>query len=86
LKKTLSTDYNSLVHPIQTKAILKQASLPIPPPLPKKPANFPHRSTSFTYDTGSNLIKDIDLPNADGAILIDKNNRLFSMLTLESRV
>jgi hypothetical protein len=88
-KRTLSSDnnssYNSLVHPVQIKSILKQSSLPVPPPLPKKPFDIHHRSKPFTYDTGSTFTKDIDLSNSDGAILIDNNNKLFPILTSEGR-
>jgi hypothetical protein len=53
--------------------------------LPKKPANFPFPSTSLTYDSGSNLIAEIDLPNAEGAILMDANNELVLALPSNSR-
>ncbi len=80
-KRTLSTDdnaiYNSLVYPIRTKNLLKQVSSPSPSLLTKKSSNVPHSSTSFTYNTGSYLINNIDLPNANGAILLDDNNELF---------
>jgi hypothetical protein len=88
-KRALSTDdnaiYDSLIRPIRTKNLLKQSSSPTPTPAssPKKPPNFPHLSTSFTYDTGSNLINDMDLPNADGAILLDNSKELFPPIKIK---
>jgi hypothetical protein len=88
-KRTLSTDgdaiYNSLVHPIRPKDLLKQSSSPASSSSSKKPSN-PHSSTSFTYDTGSDLINDIDLPNANGAILLNNNDELFSPVKHNSRI
>jgi hypothetical protein len=45
----------------------------------KKRSQFSRVSSPFTYDTGSNLVKDLDLPDANGAILLD-NNELFSSI------
>jgi hypothetical protein len=88
-KRTLSTGdndiYNSLVYPIRTKNLLKQTSSPSPSSLSKKSSNIPHSSTSFTYNTGSYLINDIDLPNANGAILLNDNNELFPSVKINNR-
>ncbi|CAF0943360.1 unnamed protein product [Adineta steineri] len=85
-KRTLSTDddtiYNSLVHPVRTK---KESSSPPPPAVPKKPPNFPYPSTTFTYNSGSHLIEEINSADADGAILMDASNELFLALPSDSR-
>ena len=83
--------YNSLVHPVRGKGRSTSSPSPPPPALPEKPPNFPYPSAprappaSFTYDSGTNLIEDLDSSNAEGAILMDTSNELFLSLPSDSR-
>ncbi|CAF5196091.1 unnamed protein product, partial [Rotaria magnacalcarata] len=63
----------------------KQSSSLLPPPLPKKPANFPFPAVSSTSDHETSLTEDIDSANANGAILMDASNELFLALPSDSR-
>ncbi|CAF1299891.1 unnamed protein product [Rotaria sordida] len=86
-QRTLSTDddtkYNSLDHSVRKNK--RSSSSPPPPALPKKPPNFPYPPMPFTYDSGTNIIEDIDSLNADGSILIDTSHELFLSLPSNSR-
>ncbi|CAF4584141.1 unnamed protein product [Rotaria sp. Silwood1] len=81
-QRAFSTDddrkYNSLARVRQTNK--ESSSSPPPPALPEKPPNFPYPTMPFPYDSGSNIIKDINLSNADGSILMDSSHELFLAL------
>ncbi|CAF2462716.1 unnamed protein product [Rotaria sp. Silwood2] len=76
--------YNLLSHHVQ-KNKESSSSSPPPPALPKKPPNFPYPTMPFTYDSGSNIIEDIDSSNADGSIVMDSSHELFLALPSHSR-
>lgn len=78
------TTYHSVARPGKAKHVYSPPSS-VPPALPKKPPNFPFPAHPFTYDSGSNLIEDIDSSNANGAILIDASHGLASAFPSDSR-
>ncbi|CAF2120872.1 unnamed protein product [Rotaria magnacalcarata] len=85
-KRTSSTDDDTKSGVRSHSAIKsKQSSSLLPPPLPKKPANFPFPAVSSTSDHETSLTEDIDSANANGAILMDTSNELFLALPSDSR-
>ena len=80
-----------MVHPVRGKRRSTSSPSPPPPALPEKPPNFPFppapraSPSSFTYDSGTNLIEVLDSSNAEGAILLDASNELVLALPSDSR-